>query len=252
MKHLNPKAPINPQSDLGCAVESAAQVALDHHIAVNRSRKVLPMRFLLSVVLLALLASTLFAQDKPNYELFGGYSYILADTDARIDLNRFGAAGSAKVDKAHLHGWNASVAANPTGWLGIVADFSGHYGDAEATATNGASVQRVGIPLRVHNFLFGPRLSYRGDNVTAFGHVLLGVSRLDVPLNAAVAGVPGSIGETAFALAVGGGVDVKLTDRVWLRPIQADALLTRYHVNLTERGWQIVPRLSSGIVVRDK
>src|SRR6266513_1919874 len=60
-----------------------------------------------SMCLVGLTCFPALAQDIPKAEVFGGSSW----------------AGG------NFHGWNASVTGNVTKRFGIVADFSGHYGN---------------------------------------------------------------------------------------------------------------------------
>ena len=83
---------------------------------------------LLACVMCLLVPVGMWAQDAPRAEVFGGYSY--QRVDGGINLN----------------GWNASLAGNYNKWLDLVADFSGQYGTFDS-----------------HSFLFGPQISYRGD-----------------------------------------------------------------------------------------
>ena len=124
--------------------------------------------FLLAVAAVAIPWSTFAQESTPKAEAFGGYSYFRASDPATINL----------------HGWNGSITGNLNDWFGVVGDFSGHYGSP--------SIFGFGIPLvdvNQHSFLFGPRISYRGnDTVTPFGHFLVGVSRASAGLSAS--GVP--------------------------------------------------------------
>src|SRR5436853_7478877 len=88
----------------------------------------------IGLVFLALLPAA--AQEVPKAEVFGGYSW----------------AGG------NFHGWNASVTGNITKRLGIVADFSGHYGSEQ----DGTILVRE----NAHSFLFGPRVSFRGKRLS--------------------------------------------------------------------------------------
>jgi opacity protein-like surface antigen len=102
----------------------------------------------------------------------------------------------------NLNGWNASLGGNVNKWFGLLADFSGHY-------KSGANL---------HLFLFGPKFaSYASNTVTPSFHVLFGGAR---------AGNGGS--ETAFAMALGGGIDVNVHKKVAIRLVQADYVLTRF------------------------
>jgi opacity protein-like surface antigen len=136
-----------------------------------------------------------------------------------------------------LHGWNASTAINVTKWVGIAADFSGHYG--EATLTPGAKADISG-----YLFLVGPRFSYRENKVlTPFGHVLLGAARQNVSYF--TTGGKVNFNDSAFALAVGGGLDAKIHDRLAIRVFQADYVLTRFNDDSQHN-----LRVSTGLVLR--
>jgi hypothetical protein len=95
------------------------------------------------------------------------------------------------------NGWNASLTGNFNRWLGVAADFSGAYKFGD----------------HVHTYMFGPVISARSDKVTPFAHALSG-------------GASGG-GTTAFAMAFGGGVDVKVAPKVAFRLIQGDWLVFR-------------------------
>ena len=162
------------------------------------------------------------AQDSPRTEIFGGYSYLRLDNDLNDDRD--------------LNGWNASVNQNIIKWLGFKADFSGHYGNSLVLLGTGAD-------LNTHLFLFGPQFSLRKfDRFQPFGHVLFGVVRADV--SSFVSGGP-SFDDTAFAMAVGGGLDVKVLDKLSVRLFQADYILTRFADDNQSNF-----RASAGVVLR--
>lgn len=92
-------------------------------------------------------------------------------------------------------GWFLSLQDNFTDYFGVAFEASGHY--------RGSG--------NVHTLLAGPRFNYREhDRVEPFGHVMAGVAFHD------------AFDETRFAMAAGGGLDVKITDKVAIRAIQAD------------------------------
>jgi opacity protein-like surface antigen len=131
--------------------------------------------------------------------------YSYAHFDASVDTN----------------GWEASVAGNVNDWFGIEADFSGHYYDGDA-----------------YLFLFGPKFAYREhDVVTPYAHVLFGGGHISVD--------DSSFDDTAFAMAVGGGLDAKVHDNVAIRIAQVDYVMTRW-ADDTQNG----VRVSTGIVFR--
>ena len=188
---------------------------------------------------LMLLAFPAAAQDAPKAELFGGYSYVNLETGT--GLNRL-----------HLNGWNVSLAGNVNRWLGIVGDFSGNYGS------------QSGVKRNVHSFLFGPRFSYRSKGrVTPFVHALFGATRAhhDSFTGLPVPSLPAQ-DETKFSMALGGGLDVRASNALAFRVVQADYLLTPFDESsgivciqsittpCTTAGSQHNFRLSAGIVFR--
>jgi len=116
----------------------------------------------------------------------------------------------------NANGWNAALAGNFNRWFGVAADFSGAYNSGQ----------------HVHTYMFGPVFSARSDTVTPFAHALFG-------------GASGG-GTTAFAMAFGGGVDVKVVDKVAVRLIQGDWLMFRSEGVTAKKN----ARISTGIVFR--
>lgn len=138
-------------------------------------------------------------------EIFGGYSYMRTDKPS-LNLNGWELAGEYKV----------------TDWLGGVADFDGHYGSPGGT---GASL---------HTFLFGPQVSFPA-RVSPFAHVLFGGARAS----------SGGFSSTAFATAVGAGIDTRLMTGIYWRIIEGDYLPTHFGGTRQDN-----TRLSTGIVIR--
>jgi opacity protein-like surface antigen len=187
------------------------------------------------------------AQDTPQVEVFGGYSYIKRD--------------ATNLDRINTHGWNASLAVNVNQWLGVVADASGHYGRLEIFAA----------PHRTHTVLFGPRFTYRkSERLAPFAHALFGVSNnpprvlvaiINSPLTAittqeSIGGIGQGIpiiegNQNAFTMALGGGVDLKINQSIAVRLLQADYLTTRLEQTIPAfGGTRHDPRLSTGLVLR--
>lgn len=178
--------------------------------------------FFMAAIMAILLPFAAQAQDAPRVEIFGGYSYLRADDN---------------TDGIDLHGWNASGAINYKKWGGVVADFSGHYD----TVTLSPGVRAdVGTYL----FLVGPRFTYRENSVIEpFGHVLLGAARVNTTAFTSIGRIDAD--DTAFALAVGGGLDAKVHKNLAIRLFQADYVLTRFNDDNQHNF-----RLSTGLVLR--
>ena len=199
------------------------------------------------------------ATDIPKYEAFLGYTYVRANqfnqetglgkTIGGFDMN----GGSAQF----IYNFNKS--------------FSG-VADVGAVAK-----QNVGI-INADNtttfYLFGPRWSYRNHSrFTPYAQILFGgatraVSRkLDVVTGSNIPVFPVvtphdlfpgadteitaqvSATQTAFAMAVGGGLDWKIAKRISFRPIAVDYVLTRFPSYFTgNNSNQNSIRASAGIV----
>lgn len=190
------------------------------------------MKRVLLVALPVLLAvpSSALGEEFPKAEIFGGYSFFRA-----MDyLPTYGFSYDG-VGEMNLHGWEGSIAGNITEWFGIEGDISGHYGSP--------SFRSISIPLvdvRLHSFMAGPKLAYRGnESVVPYAHFLIGAAR------AGIGAFGFGLGDNGLAAAIGGGVDIRLSDRVAVRAVQADYLMTRF-----EGYRQNNVRLSAGIVVR--
>lgn len=197
---------------------------------------------LLAVFLLQLFAGEAAkAQDK--VEIFGGYSFVHASTtwDETI-LCPVGLTCPATVvnPKLNLNGWEVSGVYNLHTWLGVKADFSGHYGSFD-----GASYHQ-------QNYLFGPQIMMPGK-FRPFAHVLFGGAHNSsgtgtAPGNGVTAGdivtQQGGSPQNAFAAVFGAGIDVQVLPNIYVRPVQIDYLLTHFHGST-----QSQPRYSAGVVV---
>lgn len=211
----------------------------------------------LSMLLLPL---TVAAQETtPKLELFGGYSYIRLTEQPRILLK-----------PASPSGWNTSLKLNVTGRIGLVADFSGHYGQRGSTSfalldpTTFSELRRVEfIPgkIRQHTFLFGPELRlFRHGRFTVNARGLIGVAHtttLVLPLVEPIQRASGPPitekifpSDSVFSASFGGSVDFRITDRVSYRVVQPELLLTRSITSTTGNWNQYNFRVSTGVVFR--
>ena len=166
---------------------------------------------LLALILFFSVAAS--AQQTPKVELFGGYSHLLAD----LNNTTF-----------NLDGVHVSAAENINSWIGGVLDFSSHFGSSAGTNLNAQSI------------MYGPRFSYRKlKAVTPSAHALFGAIR-------ASAGFDGiSKPSTRFTMGLGGELDIRLSDKVAFRVIQADYMPTRF-MNVRQDNI----RISTGFVFR--
>jgi hypothetical protein len=120
-------------------------------------------------------------------------------------------------------GWNASLTGNFKHVLGITGDFSGSYKSGF-------------INTSVYTYTVGPVLTARLPVVQPFVHALFGGETIS----------GGGARESAFAMFLGGGLDVGLRKGIGLRLIQADWLMSRFGGETQSKNG----RYSAGIVLK--
>src|SRR5690349_18139272 len=103
-------------------------------------------------------------------------------------------------------GWNASLTGNFKHVLGITGDFSGVY------------KSRRGIDTAVYTYTVGPVLQARLPVVQPFVHALFG--------GATITGSGSS--DNAFAMFLGGGLDLGFRRGIAFRLVQADWMMTKF------------------------
>ena len=166
-----------------------------------------------------LVPATVWAQDTPAAEVFGGFS-VLTVSDSNITGSRITPVG-----------WQASISANLNSRFGIVGDFGGEYKD---DATNCPS-------CKFHSFLGGVRVGQRMEKATVFAHALYGGTRISAA---------GSSSDTNFTMAYGGGVDLNATDRIAIRIIQFDWLPMKFDTGTSSDWLTNSLRFGFGIVFK--
>jgi hypothetical protein len=182
---------------------------------------------LIGVVLLFATAAA--ATDFSKMEVYAGYTF------ARINPH------TNFIPSFNANGGTAQVVYNVNRWFGAVGDFG---------AVNKGDIGGVQDTTLV-NFLAGPRVSMRHARWRVYGQVLWGgvyaassvrVTGFPVANQPALPvfidpnsplSVRVSSNQTAFAMIAGGGVEVKLSKRIWFRPFEVDYFLTRLQNHVT-------------------
>lgn len=164
-------------------------------------------------------------------QIFGGYSYLRPNVTvqpfAECPVGALPPCPSLETAHLNLNGWEASASFNPVPVFGFAADFAGDYGAFE------------GSTVHVQTYLFGPQVRFPGP-ISPFVHALFGDAHETVGASEAISPSVAN----AFAMAAGGGLDVKLVPFVSLRVIQIDDLITRFG-----SATQHQPRASAGLVI---
>jgi hypothetical protein len=183
------------------------------------------------------------ATDIPRYEAFLGYTYVRAN-----QFNQETGLGKT-IGGFDMNGGSGQFIYNFDKWFSGVADIGA------------VTKQNVGI-INASNttsfYLFGPRVSYRSESrFTPYAQIVFGAAtrslsrQLDVVTGANIPVFPVvkprdlfpganteitaqvSANQTAFAMAVGGGLDWKIAKHFSFRPVSVDYVLTRFPSALT-------------------
>lgn len=184
---------------------------------------------LLVLVIIASASIAVAQNDYKKWEIFGGYSHNRVDTgigDNDPDL------GDIIDEREGFHGFNASVTRNISRYFGLKFDVSGHYKSRTvpiATVTNA-----VDINSSFYNFLGGVQIKDNATEATfkPFAHALIGAAhgrnRVNFRNDFCIAIVPSPCpvdftdSDTGLAGALGGGIDIRATNRLDIRVIQVD------------------------------
>jgi hypothetical protein len=176
---------------------------------------------------LVLIAAIAAAQDYPRAELFTGFTYLRANS-------------ASNVPAFSANGGSAQFFVNFNKWVGFGADIG---------AVHNGNIGDLHLDSTLTNFLFGPRISLRYSRIRPYFNVLFG--GIHAPTSIALSGIPvagqpiilpgettpvppntpislrASASQTAFAMATGGGLDIKISRHVSFRPIGLDYFMTR-------------------------
>lgn len=161
----------------------------------------------------------------PSGNVFFGYSYAHGNVGAPALVPDAG--GIVTAGSSGLNGWNASAEMKFLPLIGLVADFSGHYGSQTVTSVCGLIAPCVPVQepmdITLYHFLVGPQISFSIGRVRPFAHALFGAGHLSESTKAQ----PFSATDTAFAYALGGGIDYRLLGPLRWR-VQGDLLNDRF------------------------
>ena len=188
-------------------------------------------RMIFLAIGLFLFSISSFAQEViyPKAEVFGGFSMssipgVVPNFDPTTGL-------PTSYSRKSFMGWQGSANFNLTHHLGIVGDFGGQYGSIPGVTVLG--ITTPSISMNSYQFLFGPRIMFRGSRVTPFVDALFGASKLGTSTTTSILGVSTTVAvsSTGFGMGLGGGLDINISDRLALRVPQFD--WTPRHVGST-------------------
>ena len=182
------------------------------------------VRFIVAFAVALLLGGVAIAQEDHKFEVTGDYSYF-----------RFNPGLSRYFNSHSLNGGGGDVTYFITSMIGAKADLQG-YGSYTECTKPGAPI--VGCASgNLFTYMFGPEVKFRMGKLQPFGEVLVGGAHSNLYANACskISGLCGSKSPSnnAFAFEVGGGVDFAVTEKIAIRIVDADYVLTRFGNNFT-------------------
>jgi opacity protein-like surface antigen len=191
------------------------------------------------IAVVSLSFSAASAQVPTSGNVFFGYSYYNAPPLTFAGTN----------NRQSLNGWDGSLEGKVFRGVGLVADFSGHYGSQSVpnpagTCAIGVMCSPLPVSTHIQNFLFGPRVSVRVGRFRPFGEVLFGVGHISVNEGSSLPDNFVMPKDTTLATALGGGLDYKIIRPIAVR-FQGNYIQTRFF-GTTQNN----VRLSTGIVFR--
>jgi hypothetical protein len=174
---------------------------------------------LLSIGLLMAIGA--YAQDVPKVEVPIGFSFINVHPNLApiTSFNAFGGGGQIDINfgnyfgiKGDLMGYTQSGLKNKLDSAGFAASGSGNL-----------FTYMLGPQVKKHTGLFQPfgEALFGGAHTNAYAQIV----------NAEGGSVSGSGNNNGFAMALGGGIDLRVSPRISLRPVEVDYLLTRFQAN---------------------
>jgi hypothetical protein len=187
-----------------------------------------------------------------------GQEYPLAEAGFDYSYARYAPSG-AYTQGHSLNGGGGSFVYNVNEYLGIKADFQGYGSNhTEFIIPAGPNFPGGGsgnVQGNLFTYLFGPQIKIRVPKFQPFAHLLFGGAHSNVYGNAFKTICQPIVGGCAFsktpsgdafAMALGGGLDIPIGHLVSFRPAEIDYLLTDFE-NPFNNGVQHNFRYSAGI-----
>jgi hypothetical protein len=188
------------------------------------------------------------AQEFPRFEAAADYSYARYVPSAN------------NVNNYSLNGGGGSFDVNFTQYLGIKVDLQGYNSNTNTFRVspgpnfpNGVTGQVSG---NLFTYLFGPQIKFRLGSFHPFFHALYGGAHSNVygtAFNTLCQPIAGTCSfkstpsGNAFAMAYGGGLDLRINKSISLRPAEIDYLYTKFSNQFTNTN-QNNFRYSAGVV----
>ena len=176
-----------------------------------------------------------------RFEIFGDYSYLHFNPTV------------TGINSRSFNGGGGGVTLYFLGIFGIKADFM-EYGSTTFSKTFPSAV--ITAQADMFTYMAGPVIRIPIPGVKPFGEILFGGSDTNgyVNLTNSIIAAGGTISEARtqhpFTMAVGGGLDISVSKRLSIRPLEADYVLSLYSNPLTSSNSQSNFRYCAGLVFK--
>jgi opacity protein-like surface antigen len=186
-------------------------------------------KLLLLFAILLVCAPSGFAQsDYSNWEFFIGYAHERANNGAdRLDQRGVAVNSNGSTQRVDFvskripyNGFSTEVVANLSRRVGLVGNFSATF--ANTDFVDSLTGRRFSGRVSRYLLLGGPRFNWRNSSAfIPYAHALFGVARYQAKFRNGDFSCPDT-NETAFAMALGGGLDIKAGNHFDIRAGQVD------------------------------
>ena len=155
----------------------------------------------------------------PEIEVAAGFSFLCACPNVSY-FNSF-----------YLFGGGAAAVYNIKSWLGIKGEFMG-YTTGSGFTKEFTHLGAVGHGSgNLFTYTFGPQVKKQWGRFRPFGEFLIGGAHSNAyakifSIETGVISNGGS--QNAFAMQFGAGLDIPLTNRIQIRPVELDCLYTKF------------------------
>ena len=222
------------------------------------TKRTLACRLLLCVALLMCFLATALAQgantdESPKVEVFIGFSALGEANSRGIGL---GPGASFPADYGTNTGLEASVIRNFGNYFGLKGDFSAHIDNESGrgpinscTPLCTTVTQDSQLKTRTYNFLAGPEFKARNKTrFTPFVYALAGVAHTNARFTTSgpTLNLLLKKSDNSFAMALGGGLDIRATKRVSFR---GSMDYNPVFVNDSTSGTRDLVRFSLGVLI---
>lgn len=183
-------------------------------------------RLLVSMLLMVCSASLAWAQGTnagsyPKVEVFVGYSVLGESNKSEINFGSFKVKSGFNTPT----GLEASVIGNLNKHFGLKGDFSAYFhhdGGLAVVSQSPSITQNFKLKPKLFNFLAGPEIKARNSTrVTPWAHALFGLAheRAAFETVGSTLTLSTQVTHTGFAMALGGGLDLRVTNRFSFRAL---------------------------------